>query len=40
MNNVPQAEEVEKTITEEEMHKNPFLAMTVEGDSDLKKYLV
>ena len=30
----------EKTKTEEEAHMNPLLAMTVEGDSELKKYLV
>lgn len=30
----------EKTITEEEAHQNPMLAMAVEADSDLKKYLV
>ena len=30
----------EKTITEEQAHTNPMLAMTVKGDSELKKYLV
>jgi hypothetical protein len=30
----------EKTITEEEVHTNPLLAMPVEPDSDLKEYLV
>lgn len=30
----------EKTITEEQIHQNPMLAMTVEGDSKLKNYLV
>jgi len=30
----------EKTITEEEAHTNPLLAMPVEPDSDLKEYLV
>tara|TARA_Y100000593_G_scaffold30983_2_gene61296 strand:+ start:754 stop:1029 length:276 start_codon:yes stop_codon:yes gene_type:complete len=30
----------EKIKTEKEIHTNPFLAMTVEGDSELKKYLV
>jgi hypothetical protein len=30
----------EKIITEEQIHQNPMLAMTVEGDSKLKKYLV
>ena len=30
----------EKTITEEEVHTNPMLAMMVEPDSDLKNYLV
>ena len=30
----------EKIKTEEEAHINPLLAMTVEGDSELKKYLV
>jgi hypothetical protein len=30
----------EKTITEEEAHTNPVLAMAVEPDSELKKYLV
>ena len=29
-----------KTITEEEAHQNPLLAMTVEKDSDVKKFLV
>ena len=28
------------TITEQELHENPMLAMTVEGDSPLKEYLV
>jgi hypothetical protein len=28
------------TITEQELHENPILAMTVEGDSPLKEYLV
>tara|TARA_R110000824_G_scaffold58774_2_gene158553 strand:- start:5184 stop:5468 length:285 start_codon:yes stop_codon:yes gene_type:complete len=30
----------EKVITEEEVHTNPALAMVVEPDSKLKKYLV
>ena len=30
----------EKIITEEEIHTNPLLAMTVEPDSELKSYLV
>jgi len=30
----------EKIKTEEEVHTNPMLAMTVQGDSELKKYLV
>jgi len=30
----------EKSITEEEAHTNPMLAMAVEPDSALKKYLV
>jgi hypothetical protein len=30
----------EKTITEEQVHTNPMLAMMVEPDSDLKSYLV
>jgi len=30
----------EKTITEEELHTNPMLAMHVEPDSELKGYLV
>lgn len=30
----------EKVITEEEFHANPLLAMPVEPDSELKKYLV
>jgi hypothetical protein len=30
----------EKVITEEEAHTNPFLAMVVEKDSELKEYLV
>ena len=30
----------EKVITEEEIHENPMLAMAVEPDSKLKKYLV
>ena len=30
----------EKTITEEEVHTNPMLAMVVEPDSTLKEYLV
>jgi|TARA_Y100000310_G_C20040679_1_gene516038 outer membrane lipoprotein-sorting protein len=29
-----------KTVSEEEIHNNPFLAMEVEPNSDLKKYLV
>ena len=32
--------EPEKVISELEAHENPLLAMTVEGDSELKKYLV
>jgi hypothetical protein len=28
------------TITEQQAHENPMLAMTVEGDSPLKGYLV
>ena len=30
----------EKTITEQEAHTNPLLAMPVEPDSELKNYLV
>jgi len=30
----------EKTTTEEDVHQNPMLAMAVEPDSELKKYLV
>ena len=30
----------EKIKTEEQAHINPLLAMTVEGDSELKKYLI
>jgi hypothetical protein len=30
----------EKTITEEEAHINPVLAMAVQPDSELKEYLV
>jgi len=30
----------EKTMSEEEAHQNPMLAMCVEGDSELKSYLV
>ena len=30
----------ENIKTEQEAHINPLLAMTVEGDSELKKYLV
>jgi len=30
----------EKIITEEEVHTNPVLALAVEPDSELKKYLV
>ena len=30
----------EKTITEQQAHENPMLAMAVEPDSELKKYLV
>ena len=30
----------DKMKTEEQTHANPLLAMTVEGDSELKKYLV
>lgn len=30
----------EKTITEEELHTNPVLAMPVQPDSELKEYLV
>jgi len=30
----------EKVITEEEIHQNPMLAMAVEPNSELKKYLV
>jgi len=32
--------EPEKVISELEAHENPLLAMTVKGDSELKKYLV
>ena len=32
--------EEEKTITEEEAHINPMLALAVEPDSELKEYLV
>lgn len=30
----------DKIKTEEQAHTNPLLAMTVKGDSELKKYLV
>ena len=30
----------EKTISEEEVHTNPVLAMAVDPDSELKQYLV
>jgi hypothetical protein len=30
----------EKTITEQDVHTNPLLAMAVQPDSELKKYLV
>ena len=30
----------EKTITEEQVHTNPMLAMRVQPDSELKNYLV
>lgn len=30
----------DKIITEEQVHQNPMLAMTVEGDTALKQYLV
>ena len=30
----------DKIKTEEQSHTNPLLAMTVKGDSELKKYLV
>ena len=30
----------EKSITEEEVHTNPMLAMAVEPDSEVKEYLV
>jgi hypothetical protein len=30
----------EKTITEQELHTNPMLAMPVQPDSELKNYLV
>ena len=30
----------EKTITEQELHENPMLAMVVDPDSPLKNYLV
>ena len=30
----------DKTLTEENIHQNPMLAMAVEPDSELKKYLV
>ena len=29
-----------QSISEKEVHKNPFLSMPVEADSDLKKYIV
>jgi hypothetical protein len=31
---------IEKTITEEQLRQSSFLSMTVEKDSELKKYLV
>jgi len=33
-------QEQEKVITEEELHGNPMLAMAVNKDTDLKKFLV
>ena len=30
----------EKVITEQQVHENPMLAMAVDPDSELKKYLV
>lgn len=33
-------ENIEKMITEQELHTNPLLAMPVVKDSELKKYLV
>ena len=30
----------EKIMTEEQLHQNPMLALSVEGDTELKKYLV
>ena len=32
--------DIEKTISEEQIHTNPMLAMRVEADSKLKEYLV
>ena len=34
------SEEIEKVITEQELHENPMLAMVVTTDSALKEYLV
>ena len=33
-------ENIEKSITEQDLHVNPLLAMPVNKDSELKKYLV
>jgi hypothetical protein len=32
--------DTEKTISEEELHTNPYLSLPVEKDSELKQYLV
>jgi len=32
--------DTDKTISEEELHTNPFLSLPVEKDSELKQYLV
>jgi|TARA_Y100000310_G_scaffold343549_1_gene451753 hypothetical protein len=33
-------EDIEKVISEQQLHTNPLLAMPVEKDSELKEYLV
>ena len=33
-------DDIEKIISEEDLHTNPLLAMSVKKDSELKKYLV
>jgi hypothetical protein len=34
------SENIEKIMTEEEIHTNPLIGMTVEKDSELKSFLV